>query len=339
MIKNIKKNSFILLGVTLVVLYFVLKDDFSNIVQQLFKMNPFWILIALLCYVLFIIFKSLAFHITVKQEKQDASFKRSVIHNTIVQFFNGITPFSTGGQPMEVYMLKQQGIRYSKGINIILQVFIFYQSALVLYGLLAVGLNYYFNIFEKVPLLRRLILLGFLINVLVIVALLLIAFAKKLNHFFLKKGIRILHKMKLVKDEETTQTKWQERIDSFHECAMHLRKNKWLLFKGVLYQFISLSFFYIIPLFLTFAIKDYSSAMPLTPMTAIVSSAYVMIIGSFVPIPGASGGIEYGFLTFFGNFITGSALSAVLLIWRFITYYLGMIIGAILFSLDRGEVK
>ena len=82
--------------------------------------------------------------------------------------------------------------------------------------------------------------------------------------------------------------------------------------------------------------KDFSS---LNVGITITSSAYVLLIGAFVPIPGGSGGIEYGFLSFFGNFLSKSRLSAVLLIWRFITYYMPMIIGAIAFNLDEREKK
>lgn len=334
MMKNIKKNAFVLLAVTLVILYFVLKDDFHSIIDNLLKMNLWWFLVALLCYVLYIVFKSLAFQITVKQEKKEVTFKRSIIHNMIIQFFNGITPFSTGGQPMEVYMLKKQGIRYSRGVNIILQTFIFYQTALVLYGIVAVTLNFYFRFFDKVAILKNLILIGFLINTLVVVFLFIIAFSKKLTHFFVHLAIKLLYKIKLVKNKEETLEKWNERLEKFHECTSQLKQNKGLFVRGVLYQFISLTFFYVIPLFIAFSMNDYVS---LDPLKAIVASAYVLIIGSFVPIPGASGGIEYGFLAFFGNFISGSVLPSMLLMWRFITYYLAMIIGAILFSLDKGE--
>ena len=60
-----------------------------------------------------------------------------------------------------------------------------------------------------------------------------------------------------------------------------------------------------------------------------------MLIGSFVPIPGGSGGLEYGFVAFYGTFISGSLLSAVMLVWRFITYYFGMIIGALAFYIKK----
>ena len=72
-----------------------------------------------------------------------------------------------------------------------------------------------------------------------------------------------------------------------------------------------------------------------TAGVSIVSCAYIMIIGSFVPIPGATGGIEFGFVQFFGNFITGSKLSAMMLVWRFITYYFSLILGAIALNIKK----
>jgi len=69
----------------------------------------------------------------------------------------------------------------------------------------------------------------------------------------------------------------------------------------------------------------------------IITSAYVMIMGSFVPIPGGTGGLEYGFVNFFGKFLSGSKLSALMLVWRFITYYFCMIIGAIALGIKKVE--
>ena len=79
---------------------------------------------------------------------------------------------------------------------------------------------------------------------------------------------------------------------------------------------------------------DYSSV---TPGVGVVTSAYIMIIGSFVPIPGGTGGLEYGFMQFYGNFIKGSVLSAAMLVWRFVTYYFGIILGAIALYIKRVE--
>jgi uncharacterized protein (TIRG00374 family) len=56
-----------------------------------------------------------------------------------------------------------------------------------------------------------------------------------------------------------------------------------------------------------------------------------------VPIPGASGGMEAGFMGFFGNFVEGPALNVFVLVWRGITYYLPMIAGAIAFNVYNGR--
>ena len=64
-------------------------------------------------------------------------------------------------------------------------------------------------------------------------------------------------------------------------------------------------------------------------ITSFVGISYVMLIGSFVPIPGGSGGLEFAFSRFFGLYMIGYVTSSLMIIWRFITYYLGMIIGAL----------
>ena len=75
----------------------------------------------------------------------------------------------------------------------------------------------------------------------------------------------------------------------------------------------------------------------INPFIAIVTSAYVMLIGSFVPIPGGSGGLEFGFVRFFGFFISGAKLSSIMIVWRLITYYLGLIIGAVSVGINDEE--
>ena len=94
----------------------------------------------------------------------------------------------------------------------------------------------------------------------------------------------------------------------------------------ILANFIGLVCLYLVPLAILYATGDYTS---FNGLQSVVASAYVMLIGSFVPIPGGTGGLEYGFINFYGNFIKGSVLTAIMITWRFITYYIPMIIGAI----------
>ncbi len=337
--KSLKKNSIILLIITVAVLVCVLKDDFGNIVNTLSGANYGWIIIALLCFFVGIGFEAKAYQEIIQGYEYEYTFKKSYRMLLITKFFNGITPFSSGGQPMQIYMLKKDGIRLTKATNIIIQNFIIYQAALVIFGIIAILINNSLKLFTEVNLLKQLVTIGFLINTLVMVGLVVISFSSKFNHFIVNKSISILSKFKLVKDKEKTLAKWREKVDDFHEGAEYLKKNKMLCFRTFIYNMIYLTLNYVMPYFVILALA--STSTDATPLKTICASAYVLIMGSFVPIPGASGGIEYGYLRFFGNFITGTLLKASLLIWRTISYYLPMLVGGVLFNINtkRGDDK
>lgn len=332
--KSLKKNSLILICITILILFLVLKDDFNEIIAALLGANFFFLFLALLCQLLAIVFEALAYKKIVNSYSKDYSFGQALRMQFMTKFFNGITPFSTGGQPMQVYMLKKDGFRLTKATNIIMQNFIIYQAALVIYGLFAIAINANFHLFKNIPVLKELIVLGFMVNTLVMLGLIIISFSSKFNHLVIKKVISFLGKLKLIKNPEKTQEAWKERIDDFHEGTTYLKKNKLLCLESFFYNIIYLTLTYVMPYFVIVAL----GGTGVSPITAIVSSAYILIIGSFVPIPGASGGIEYGYLKFFGCFIGGSILKASLLIWRTISYYLLMIIGAIVLNV-KGRKK
>lgn len=337
--KSLKKNSIILLIITVAVLVCVLKDDFGNIVNTLSGANYGWIIIALLCFFVGIGFEAKSYQEIIQGYEYEYTFKKSYRMLLITKFFNGITPFSSGGQPMQIYMLKKDGVRLTKATNIIIQNFIIYQASLVIFGIIAILINNSLKLFTEVTLLKQLVTIGFLINTLVMVGLVVISFSSKFNHFIVNKSISILSKFKLVKDKEKTLAKWREKVDDFHEGAEYLKKNKMLCFRTFIYNMIYLTLNYVMPYFVILALA--STSTDATPLKTICASAYVLIMGSFVPIPGASGGIEYGYLRFFGNFITGTLLKASLLIWRTISYYLPMLVGGVLFNINtkRGDDK
>jgi len=331
LLKNIKKNTLILLLITIMVLFFILKDNIDNIIKTISTMNYLYVLIAILFYFISIILKAYVVYKTIN-DKEKLNLLEAIKHNLITQFFNGITPFSTGGQPMEIYMLTEHNIKTSYATNVTIQNFVFYQTALVILGTIAVGYNAIFHLFPNNSILKNLVIIGFLINILIAIGLVMITFSKKLTQKIIHLIIKILAKLNIVKEYSIKIQQWDDKVKDFHISAKALYKRKKLFFGGVFINIISLCCLYIIPLFILYGFGNFNS---LNILQTVTSSAYVLIIGSFVPIPGASGGIEYGFLKFYGNFIPQTTLSATLLIWRFITYYLGMIIGAVIFSLEK----
>ena len=326
-INNLKKNITILIIITIVILLIILKDDFNNIILTLRNIDLKYIILALILYFLSIGIKGFVNYLIVNDSRK-ISIKEAIKHNVIIQFFNGITPFSTGGQPMEVYLLTEHKISVSKATDYTVQSFIFYQIALVICGVIAVLYNFIFHIFPKVKLLQQLVLLGFIINIFVIVILLLVSHSKRVMDFFSKISYKICKKLKIKKSEAEIQHIFKEYYKGFKE----LKERKGLAFVGILLNIFSLICLYIIPLIIIIGIGHGNSMSIIDTLT---SSAYVYVIGSFVPIPGATGGIEYGFTQFYGNFIGIETISALLLVWRFLTYYVGVILGGLIFYLEK----
>ena len=327
-------NYIILALVTILVLYFSLKDNYREIMDTLFKMDIKWLIVGFLCIIIYWFLKTLPLYYFTKSHKKSFTYKSAVILLLRTQFVNAITPFATGGQPYQVYYLNKEGVRSSTSTSIILENFIVYQIALVFLGIIAMLCNFLFHIFPHNDILTHLITLGFVINTVVIIVSFIVAFGKKISKKIINFGINILSKLRIVKDKEAKLEKWNESITNFHKSAKVLMNDKKLFFSMIFVNLVALSILYMIPVFVLYAAGNFNSV---NVGLAIIASAYVMLIGSFVPIPGGTGGLEYGFIKFYGFFIQGSLLSATMLIWRFITYYFGLIVGAVAFNVKRGK--
>ena len=323
-------NFLVLILITILVLYFSLKDNYNEIISTIKNMNITLFIIALFIYILYMLIKSVIMEIIVKYFKKNYTLKQSFRMNLETNFFHAITPFATGGQPYEIYRLNKDGISVINAANVSIQNFIIYQTALVLLGVFAVIYNYIFKLFPNISLLKNLVVLGFIINLIVIVALFSITYFKKINNIVVKFIINILAKLKIVKNKEEKLKKFENYLSDFNKGAKILLKDKRKFLILVLLQLLSLSLLYLVPYFIIKGV-----GLNVSIVNVIVTSAYVMLIGAFVPVPGGTGGLEYGFVSFYGNFITGPSLNATMLMWRFITYYFGMVLGAIILGLRK----
>lgn len=329
-------NITIFIVITIIVLYFSLKDNYKEVLKGIFSVNIFWLIVAILFVGSYWFFKARIFYMFTRKFDEKYTYGKAFKLQLVTNFFNAITPFSSGGQPFQIYTLKKQGIPLINATNIIIENFIVYQIALVFLGIVSITYNHFFHLFEEVGILKNLVTIGFIMNTIVIIGLFIIAFAKKINKKIINLVINLLYKIHLIKDKEKTINNWNEYINNFHDGAKILIKDKLFFLKSVIYAIVALACLYVIPVILLYATGDYTS---FSGLTSIVSCAYVMLIGSFVPIPGGTGGLEYGFIAFFGNFITGSALNILMILWRFVTYYFGMIVGAIAVNIKKGESK
>lgn len=328
--KNNKRNFIIIFSITAIILYFVLKDNFAEKIKYLFSFDIKWIVLAFCLILAYWFLKGLVLYYCTSKINKKYTERKGILLMITTQFFHAITPFAAGGQPWQIYKLKKDGLSLGESTNVIIQDFIAYQIALVFLGGIAIISNYIFHIFPSDSLLKKLVTIGFIINTLVVIVLFLTAFSKKWNKKLIDGSISFLSKIKIIKDKEEKLKKSEKFIHNFHRSAIILFKDKFNLFRIIMLNFIALVGQYLIPFTLLMGLGIY-----INPLIVIITSAYVMLIGSMVPIPGGTGGLEFSFMAFFKNFITGPELSIIMIVWRLVTYYFGIIIGGLTLNFER----
>lgn len=333
--KNKKLNVLILFISLALVLYFTLKDDFGGIIKELREVNGLIFGISIMVLLTSLFFKALSLKIFIKQYKKDYKALNAYNLTLIGQFLNGITPFQSGGQPFQVYLLKKDGVRITDSTNAMLKDYLSYQIALILVGVFTLLINLKFHVLSRNVYLNGLIFLGFFINLVVLLMILAVTFAKKTGYKLANKVIHFVFKFKVVKKFGTSEDRIISSLNHFYETGSEIKKDKFLILKGVMYNVIHLLSFYLIPfiVFRSLGVNDISV------IRSVISISFVMLIGNIVPIPGATGGIEYSFMQFFGIFTKGPVLSGAMLLWRFVTYFLAMIIGFVCLIFKKGVKK
>lgn len=327
--KSKKKSGYILILLTVIVIFLLMKDNYQEITNAIIHVKISWIFITIILYLLYLLLQTIPFFDFVKLYKKDITFSYMFYIMVVTNFFNGITPLATGGQPLQVYELHKKNISVVDATNAVIQNSIIYQIAVVIWMLLAITINHIFHFFVITKALRNLMIIGIILNVLLLLLFIIVSFSKKFNQKLINVFINILSKVHIIKKPQEKKKKWQKTCTEFYNNSKILLDNKKILLKGVIIILIAFSFYYSIPLTISYALNCSEN---MTIITTMVLSSFVLLSSNYLPIPGATGGMEYTFVGYFKNFVTGFKLNALLLIWRFITYYLPTIVGGIIFN-------
>ena len=335
----------ILVVVTVLAVYFVMKQDPKSVIETILNCNISWLLVSILLVILYFLVEGIILMILTRMYKRRYPYIKSVLNTMIGTFFSNITPSSSGGQFAQAYTFSKQGVKVTNAASILFMHFILYQIVMVLFSLFIFIFKYShlasttvnINLFGINFSLISISLIGFVINTFVIVALFMLAYSERLHQFIVTKGVNFLHKLKIVKDKKEQAIKINTKVETFRLEFKRLTQN-WpvLLITSILFL-IKLIIISSIPYFLAKSMGlEFSSnneiinIVDTTSMTWLVSS-----ITQMVPIPGGSGGAELVFQNMFGGTFfknaTQADISALILLWRSVTFYLGLIVGFIVF--------
>lgn len=247
----------------------------------------------------------------------------SFLRIPIIQaLFNAITPMSTGGQPSQLAAMIQMGMEGGSSTSILLMKFIIYQIVVFFAYVFTIIFGFH-TVMTKFAGLAVFIAIGFLIHISSIIFLLAIMFAYRFTKRATNWVMDLLGKFMKKKRVENWRKATLEKIDTFYAESQKLKKEKNKLVIASVLTILQLLFFYSIPFMVLTALNVPCSWSSVTQMNIMI-----IMFMAIIPIPGASGGAEYSFQTLFSTFISShGALILAMFVWRFATYFFGMILG------------
>ncbi len=328
-IKNIKSNSIIIVILSSILIFYLLKDNLNESVKLLSDANLWWIAAAFLLYIGYVLAESLAMGTLVSAHGQKISKWEMFKLQFMSKFFDGITPLSSGGEPFQIYKFKSKGITTANATAIVVEHFVLFQITVVIMGIIAVLCNYIFDFFQYVRLLRYLVLIGFTANTLITSVVLFASMNVERNKKVANFINNILFKIRIVKDKEKNQKKLENFFQDYYNGFANISKN----YKVIIYSCLLMALAMIFN-FLTVQCVFNALRIPhsLNIFTTIVTGIYIFFIGSFIPTPGGTGGVEVGFVGLFVNFVPKELLPPAMIMWRFITYYAPILVGAVFYN-------
>lgn len=337
-----KKYKINLLIIFLVAIGFTLftlfsDDNLNSVIVAFSQANGWMILVIILVMGMNILFEGIILFILARLYTTRYNLKKSINNYFIGIFFSHITPSGTGGQFAQAYVFNKQGIEIANAASILVMHFLLSQIAQVIFGIMALlfrldkflAITQTVNLFGASISIIYLSLIGFAINFLIIFFILALAKSRFLHKTIVNGVVALLGKLKVIKNPDKVKSNLEVQIENFRIESKRLQSNTPVTFVLLGLFFIRMTLSYSIPYLSAMALPSIDLSQT-NIFDGIFMTAYLNVIIYFAPLPGSVGFSEFFFSFLFQSLFGGYAQTiAPQLIWRGVTFYLTLIIGAI----------
>ena len=329
-LKKLLSFLFIALSITAVFFIAFSNEDLTNAWDAIKQMHLLWLACIFACWLIYTVCDGMNYWFYLRGQGFKISFGRAVNVALIGFYYCNITPSSAGGQPMQVNSLRKAGIPVGYGTMAVTLRFITNQTMTSLIALVLYFLNMDF-VHRQLAGAIWLVRVGWLINFAVVPLVLLAAFKRNWVQKFAEMLIGGLVRIRLVRKKEAAVAKVTEVLDTYHTAWLDLMHSP----GQILLQF-ACSTLGLLALFGTTVFVYYAFGMSGTPWYQVLTiSCLLFVSASYTPLPGASGAQEGGFLLYFRGIFRDGTIGLALLIWRFFTFYIYLIVGVFTILLEK----
>lgn len=333
--KKYLRNLILFILIILLTFYIILKDQsISKIIEVLSSIDLKYILIAIICMLIYLICEAINIGRTLKVLGEKSTFYRNVKYAMIGFFFSSVTPAASGGQPMQIYYMNKDKISVANSTLSLLINLTSMQIVTISIAIISLFFNYeYMN-----SILIGLFVLGIFLNSTALGLLLVSVFSKRMTKGLINIAIKILEFFK-IKNIEEKKNKLENELNKYQSSATYIKSNIKVIIKTLITTYIQFLIYYSISywIYRSFGLKEYNILQIISMQSVLFATV------SGIPSPGAVGVSEGGFLEIFRNVYSENILHEAMLLNRGVNFYLFVIISSIIVMLytvkDKKEEK
>lgn len=324
--RNKKKaifNTIFLILIFSITVYMVFKgEDLGEIIHTVRQADPVYLLISVVCVVLFILGESVIIFYMMRTLGAKVKMGHCALYSFVGFFFSCITPSASGGQPMQIYFMKKDKLPIPVTTLVLMIVTITYKAVLVVIGIviwifgrgfLEGYLGQYMWVFY----------LGVGLNIFCVTFMMILVFAPGLAKWIMVKGLKLIEHFRFLKPKTTRLEKLEASMDQYHETAAFWASHKLVILKVLLITMAQRILLFTVTYWVYRSLGFHGySIITLTILQSVISVSVDML-----PLPGGMGISESLYLVMFAP-VFGEALLPAMLLSRGISYYAQMLISA-----------
>lgn len=323
---------FVLINVTVIVITAV--SEFGNsenaAVLSEVKINWWFLVPAALCFIV-AIFLDIHKYVLMMREmsgdksKFDIKRARKVARRTYLlgRYYDNVTPAAVGGQPFQIYYMRKNS-NLPSGVSTSIPIFGMI-SGQIGFIIIAVLCFLFGSASIDNAVLIGTACFGLLFYAFWPVVVMIATFLPKATTEIIGLFVKFLAKIRIVKNRKKTTEKAEEEINAYARCVRKILKTRGLFIKTILMSVAFNVLIAMIPFFVLTAFGGQVDFLPCFVTTVAVTSAVY-----FVPTPGNAGAAEGTFFVVFSALSSGYIFWAML-VWRFFSYYIYILIGPIIY--------
>lgn len=323
----------VIFGVNLLVI--VLSGQGEQFVHALDNAIPSWVMAGVFMMILYMVFATLAYVIAASLDPNGPVGIRDCISvEANGALFGNLTPSNSGAVPAQIYRLTQTGLDIGESSAIQFTRFIMFQLGEIIIAALMLWLKFdYFLQTDGSFIIINIVvfaIMGLQVFALLMVCLFprfVLKIVTAVVHFVQRRGWFNAQKL------EHGLTYLSDQISVFSRAFKSSIKHFPSLILTLIVTFCQLLCLYAVPWFVLHALGQEQDFL-----TCLAAAAMVQMLANSVPLPGGTGGVEAGFIFFFGP-LFGETAAAGFIIWRLITFYFPTIVSLPLTALKSHSHK